>query len=376
MGNPAALVVRGARKAAGRMANRTTPFVRDEWYVVAFADEIGRTLLKRTILDRDLVLYRTASGEPVALDDRCAHRSFPLSAGTLMADSIVCGYHGLRYDANGTVIDVPSQTRCPKGVSIRSYPVHETGPLLWAWMGDPQLADPETIPAPQWLTSPEWVRKSGYFPLRCNYVSLHENLLDLTHLSFLHAGSFGTPDYVSAPYEVTVKDGYYALLRRVVPTMLPPVWAKPTGLEGNPNAARITRSEFLSPGLHVVTATFYDSTLPEGARPEFTISTCHIPTPETDGSCHYFIVNARSFALDQDWVTDFMHEQLFAAFQEDVTGLELLQQTLERDDERPDFFEISLAADRASIEMRQYLKRRAASEAPLASVVHLQTARS
>ena len=43
--------------------------------------------------------------------------------------------------------------------------------------------------------------------------------------------------YASAPYEVTVKDGYYALLRRVVPTTLPPVWAKPTGLEGNPNAA-------------------------------------------------------------------------------------------------------------------------------------------
>jgi phenylpropionate dioxygenase-like ring-hydroxylating dioxygenase large terminal subunit len=355
--------------------------------LLAFADEIGGALLKRTILDRPLVLFRTAAGTPVALEDRCVHRSFPLSSGALDNDTVVCGYHGLRYDARGTVIEVPSQARCPKGVGVRSYALHETGPLVWAWMGEPDVADPATIPAPAWLTSPDWVARAGYFALDCNYVSLHENLLDLTHLSFLHAKSFGTPDYASAPYEVTIEDGYYALLRRVVPTTLPPVWAKPTGLEGHANAARITRSEFLSPGLHVVTATFYDNALPAETRPEFTISTCHIPTPETPGSTHYFIVNARSFALDQAWMTDFMHDQLFTAFQEDVTGLETLQRTLVHEDARDDFFEISLAADRPSIEMRQYLKRRAdaetlhpadsvAARAPAGSVLHLQTARS
>ena len=359
MGDPSALVVRGARAAAERLANRSTPFITDDWYVVAFASELGTTLLTRTILGRQLVMYRTAAGRPVALDDRCVHRSFPLSAGTLESDTVVCGYHGLRYDAGGTVIEAPSQPRCPKGVGVRSYTLHETGPLVWAWMGDADACDPASIPAPAWLTSDAWVRKSGYFPLRCNYVSLHENLLDLTHLSFLHAQSFGTPDYVSAPYQVTVEDGYYAIVRSVVPTTLPPVWAKPTGLEDYPNAARVTRSEFLSPGLHVVTAKFYDNALPAETRPESTISTCHIPTPETAGSCHYFIVNARSFALDQDWITDFMHEQLFAAFQEDVTGLELLQTTLEREDARDDFYEISLTADRPTIEMRHYLRRRA-----------------
>ena len=158
-----------------------------------------------------------------------------------------------------------------------------------------------------------------------------------------------------------------------MPTTLPPVWATSTGIGDNPNAARITRSEFRSPGLHVVTTTLYDSTLHAGERPEFTISTAHIPTPESAGSTHYFIVNGRSFALDQDWITDFMHDQLFMAFNEDVTGLALVQQTLEHEDARDDFFEISLAADRPSIEMRQYLKRRAASGSP---TVHLHTAHS
>ncbi len=363
MGNPAPSLVRGARSTAQRMANRTTPFIYNEWYVVAFADELGPALLPRTILDRTLVLYRTSDGTPVALDDRCVHRSFPLSSGTLRDDDVICGYHGMRYDATGTVIDVPSQARCPRGLSVRSYPLYETGPLVWAWMGAPELADPAKIPAPALVTSPDWVGRTGYFALQCNYVSLHENLLDLTHLSFLHAKSFGTPDYVSSPYEVTIEEGHYALLRRVVPTTLPPVWAKPTNMEGYPNAARITHSQFLSPALHLVTATLYDNALPPNERTEFTIATCHIPTPETSGSCHYFILNARSFAQDEDWITEFIHDQLFSAFQEDVDGLELLQLKLELDDEREDFFEVSVPADRAGIEMRQYLKRRAASEA-------------
>ena len=378
MGNPAPAVVRGARSTAQRMANRTTPFIYNEWYVVAFGTELGATPLARMILGRSLVLYRTAGGTPVALDDRCIHRSFPLSSGFLRDELLICGYHGLHYDAAGTVVSVPSQQRCPKGLSVRAYPLHETGPLVWAWMGDPELADPARIPAPDLVTSRDWVGKTGYFPLRCNYVSLHENLLDLTHLSFLHAKSFGTPDYVSAPYDVTVDEGHYALLRRVVPTTLPPVWAKPTKMEGYPNAARITHSQFLSPALHLVTATLYDNALPPENRPEFTIATCHIPTPETSGSCHYFILNVRSFAQDEAWITDFIHDQLFTAFEEDVEGLELLQHKLESEDERDDFFEVSLAADRASVEMRQYLKRRAASEAdaPAPTVRHLQSARS
>ena len=359
MTRPAPMALRGVRKVAELMADRGTPFIDNEWYVAAFADEIGRALTKRTLLDKRVVLFRTGDGRAVALDDRCAHRSFPLSAGRLDGDTLVCGYHGFRYDAEGDCIEVPSQASCPKGIGVHAYPLAERGPLLWIWMGDAALADAATIPEQQWMTAPDWVCSKGYFHLRGNYVSLHENLLDLTHLSFIHAQSFGTPDYARAPFETRFEEGRYAIERRVIPTTLPPVWAEPTGLRG-PTAARIATSAFLSPGLHNVCVTFYDSALPQAGRHEFRIRTAHIPTPESSGSTHYFIVHGRDFAQGDDGVTRFMHEQLFRAFEEDVAALELLEEVLARDDDAR--YEMSVASDAPAVTMRKYLKRRAEAE--------------
>jgi len=214
----------------------------------------------------------------------------------------VCGYHGLRYNAAGDCIEVPSQAKCPKGIGVARYPLVERGPLVWIWMGAAELADPARIPHQPWLEASDWERSQGYFALPASYVSLHENLMDLTHLSFLHAESFGTADYAAAPYEAIVEDGEdaadvlprFVLNRRVMPTTLPPVWAEPTGIRGD-TAARIVSSEFVSPALHVVTAWFHDTAVPVAGRPEFTIRTAHIPTPESPTSTHYFIVHGRDF---------------------------------------------------------------------------------
>jgi nitrite reductase/ring-hydroxylating ferredoxin subunit len=364
---PSSSLIRAARVASRSMADRTTPFIFNEWYVAGFAHELDRTLRKRKILGRNLVLFRTTGGQPVALDDRCAHRSYPLSASKLDGDTIVCGYHGLRYNAAGDCIEVPSQAKCPKGIGVARYPLVERGPLVWIWMGVAELANPARIPHQPWLEASDWERSQGYFALPASYVSLHENLMDLTHLSFLHAESFGTADYAAAPYEAIVEDGEdaadvlprFVLNRRVVPTTLPPVWAEPTGILGN-TAARIVSSEFVSPALHVVTAWFHDTAAPLAGRPEFTIRTAHIPTPESLTSTHYFIVHGRDFALGNPAVTQVMHEQLFKAFNEDVVGLSAVEQTLAEAGEEP--YEISLASDRASVAMRRYLKRRADQE--------------
>jgi phenylpropionate dioxygenase-like ring-hydroxylating dioxygenase large terminal subunit len=353
---PSAGVLRAAKVANQALADRTTAFVQDEWYVAGFIEDFARTLRKRKILGRNLVLFRTESGIPVALDDRCAHRSFPLSRSTLDGDTIVCGYHGLRYDSQGNCIEVPSQTKCPRGIGVRNFPLVEKGPLVWIWMGDPERAEAGRIADQPWLASGQWTRSQGYFHLPASYVSLHENLMDLTHLSYLHAATFGSADYAKAPYEATIEDNRFVLHRRVEPTTLPPVWAEPTGIKGN-TAARIVDSEFVSPALHVVTARFLDTRLPEQERHEFMIKTAHIPTPETLTSTHYFIVHGRNFALQDDSMTRFMHEQLFQAFAEDVEGLSAIEAVLA---EVPDdAFEISVASDRASVAMRRYLKQRA-----------------
>ncbi len=178
------------------MADRDTPFVFDEWYVAARSSEIGWTRRPRTLLGKEVVLYRTLEGQVVALDDRCGRRSYPLSAGTLDDDTVICGYHGFRYDANGDLVEVPSQERCPRGLGVHRYPVREIGPLVWIYM-DP-AAEPRVEPPSEASLSPSrWALSDGYLRLNGNYVSLHENLLDLTHLTYVHAKSFGTPDYAA-----------------------------------------------------------------------------------------------------------------------------------------------------------------------------------
>lgn len=75
---------------------------------------------------------------------------------------------------------------------------------------------------------------------------------------------------------------------------------------------------------------------------------------------HYFIVHGRDFALDDEHIEAFMHEQLFAAFQEDVEGLGALEEVL--DDQDQHHFEISVASDSPAVATRIYLKKRAEQE--------------
>lgn len=362
MTRPHINVITAVQNASQRLADRHTPFVMNDWYVAAFGEEIKDQLLARTLLGRRLVFFRASDGRVVALEDRCPHRSMPLSAGTLDQDAIVCGYHGLRFNAEGDCIEVPSQANCPKNVGIRSYRTHQRGTVVWVWMGEAEHADLSKLPPQDWMESAEWERSQGYLSLQGSYVRLHENLLDLTHLSFLHAKSFGTPDYAKATFESVIGDGQFALLRNVVPTTLPPVWAIPTGLTGQGQAARIVRSEFRSLGLHEVSVTFYDCHLPETERPQFRIRTAHMPTPETATSTHYFIVHGRDFALEDTATTRFMHDQLFMAFQEDVDGLALQELAL-ANTPAEDLYEFSVAADAPAVAMRRYVLARQQSEA-------------
>jgi vanillate O-demethylase monooxygenase subunit len=358
MTRPGATVINTVQAASARMADRNTPFVFDDWYVAAFADELGPHLLARTLLGRGIVMFRGADGQVVAMEDRCPHRSMPLSAGELQDDHIVCAYHGMRFNAQGDCVHVPSQATCPGSMGVRTYATLERGPVIWVWMGEPEQADAGRLPPQAWLTTGDWETSKGYMHLKASYVRLHENLLDLTHLSFLHAKSFGTPDYASAAYKTEIGDGHFVVMRNVVPTTLPPVWAQPTGIQGQGQAARIVRSEFLSPAVHEVSVSFYDCTLPEEARDTFRIRTAHLPTPETATSTHYFVVHGRDFAQHDKAMTQFMHDQLFVAFHEDVTGLALQEEVLARTP--PDeLYEFSVAADGPSVAMRRYLLARA-----------------
>jgi phenylpropionate dioxygenase-like ring-hydroxylating dioxygenase large terminal subunit len=101
----------------GRIPGVPAPtWPRDCWYVVALSAEVDRTLLARRVLNEPVVLFRDEAGKPVALEDRCAHRWYPLSKGTLEGDTVICGYHGFRYGCDGNCLEVPSQPRFQAGL--------------------------------------------------------------------------------------------------------------------------------------------------------------------------------------------------------------------------------------------------------------------
>ncbi len=350
-----------AREAAlrfqGELADERTPFVHDEWYVAAFADEVTRAPLARRLLGIPLVLLRRTDGGVAALEDRCPHRSMPLSLGSVEGDTLVCGYHGARFGCDGVCQGVPSQPAIPPGARVRAFPVEQHGPLVWIWMGPAAPTHP--APHPAWIDDAGWAASRERLHLRASYVRLHENLLDLTHLSFLHARTFGTPDYATAPYEsqLDAEAGRFVLTRSVVPTRLPPIWARPTGLEGR-DAARIATSTFVSPALHEVHVRFHACDRPAEEQPSRAIRTAHIVTPESATSTHYFIHHGRNFGLEDAAITAFMHQQLLAAFQEDIDGLEAIERNLANYPPGT-AAEVSFRADGPSLAMRRYLRRRA-----------------
>ena len=341
------------------LADEDTPFITNAWYVAGLSADFGTERpLGRKILGERLAFYRKRDGQPVALRDRCPHRAYPLSQSTLQDDEIVCGYHGLHYDASGRCTRIPSQASVPKGLAVRAFPLVERAPLVWIWMGDPARAAQTPLPSQPWMEDKAgWTHATGYLTMRCSYVHLHDNLLDLTHLSFLHAKTFGTPDYAAAPADTEFNGEEIVVRRTIQPTLLPPVYARPLKMEGV-KAARIVTSTYVSPALSVSAVGLRNL---EAPGPDHHARTAHLITPETSRSLHYHFLIGRDFALDDGETTAFLRKGLAAAFQEDVAALESIQAI--RDEEPdPHCRDRSIASDRAGVAMRRQLRRLAEAE--------------
>ena len=175
----------------------------------------------------------------MALADRCVHRRFPLSESRLDGDPIVCGYHGFTYDTTGACVYVPGQTRIPRTARVPAYPVVEQDSFVWVWIGDPDLADADADPAGAVAgRSPGWTTVRGMEPLAARYGLLVDNLLDLSHETYLHGGYIGTPEVAETPITTEVDEdaGIVYVSRHMDDAECPPFYAKSTGIEG-----RITR---------------------------------------------------------------------------------------------------------------------------------------
>jgi phenylpropionate dioxygenase-like ring-hydroxylating dioxygenase large terminal subunit len=240
-------------------------YPRNHWYVIAFSREVGRELLHRDCLGDPLVLYRTADGEPVALFDRCPHRGMPFSMGKLVGDVVQCGYHGFQYNTAGKCIKVPSQDSVPATMCVHRYPLVEKWQWLWIWMGDPARADPALIPDHRELGLEDpALTAEPYFtlPIEANYLLALENLVDATHITYLHAGNFDTGNVAMVPARLEQRGTLVRMVREMKNELVSPMVQKMLSLKGD----RVDRSLILdnySLSLFVVRFNFIEPEHPE-----------------------------------------------------------------------------------------------------------------
>ncbi|MCX6464569.1 MAG: aromatic ring-hydroxylating dioxygenase subunit alpha [Pseudonocardiales bacterium] len=347
--------------------------VRDQWYVAAFGREIGHDLFSRTICGESILFWRTAEGAVTAMSDRCVHRRFPLSQAPtrLVDDRVVCGYHGFTYDAGGRCVAVPGQTRVPRTARLRPYPVLEQDGFVWVFVGDPDRAAGTRVPRAPWLDSPDWTVVSGMEPLAARYDLLVDNLLDLSHETYLHGGYIGTPEVASTPITTEVDDdaGVVYVSRHMDDAECPPFYSRSTGLTGR--IARWQDIEYTPPCLYLLhsrIAPVGSVPRPDGSDPDaFHVEVVYAITPETETSTHDFWAVARDFARDDEEVSAFIAEQNRTVVLQDVAALNVLETVVAS--EPADRQELSINIDTGGLAARRMLARLAAGDAAVAAPV-------
>ena len=304
-----------------------TTIPQDQWYVAAYGREISRELFSRTICTESILFWRTESGQVTAMSDRCVHRRFPLSQAPtrLVGDQVVCGYHGFTYGSDGRCVAVPGQARVPRTARLRSYPVVEQDSFVWVFIGDPDRATTTPVPRAPWLDSPDWTAVSGMEPLAARFGLLVDNLLDLSHETYLHGGYIGTPEVAGTPITTEVDDaaGVVRVSRHMDDAECPPFYARSTGLTGR--ISRWQDIEYTPPCLYLL----HSRIAPVGCVPNsdgtdpdaFHVEVVYAITPETESSTHDFWAVARDFARDDQGVSDFLAEQNRTVVLQDVVAL-------------------------------------------------------
>jgi len=257
-------------------------FLRNTWYVAAWAGEVGDGLLGRRILDEPVLLYRDSTGTVAAIGDRCPHRFAPLHLGRKIGDTVQCGYHGLIFGTDGRCLTRLRSGTLPEGAHVKAYPLAEKYGLLWIWMGDRARATAESIPDLAFLAQEAVGAVDGYLHIRAAYELALDNLMDLSHAAFLHEETLGrlTPALCDGNLEV-LRDG-----ERIVAAMQMP------GVELNGIEGRV--DQWLDMTWNPPSVTILDiGHVPAGApRTGHGRRAIHIVTPETEQSSHYFFRNA------------------------------------------------------------------------------------
>ncbi len=323
---------------------RTMPT--DCWYAPAASSEVDRDLLAVRAAGLPVVLYRTEAGGVVALEDRCAHRAYPLSAGELIGDAVRCGLCGFVYGADGQCVSVPTQPHVPYGAQVASYPVREADGLVWVWLGEPGRAALHRIPELPWLDDDGWSTVSGEEDVLASFLLLHENFADVTQVPFVAPDI--APSVLGAtppPLEVVVSETSVSLHRDFPPAPLPAWQAEIVGCPLDTPYRTEQSGFFPSPAVWV---DHWDAQAEDGTwiRLRFT----HLVTPIDESSSRLLWAVSRDFALGNRAVDQYLDGIFTDYYDRVIDAMEIAQDVLEVDGPGP---EVNVNADAVGLKVRE-----------------------
>jgi nitrite reductase/ring-hydroxylating ferredoxin subunit len=267
----------------------TGEFLRNQWYTAATSAELGEKPLARTVCNEPLVIFRGHGGNVAVLSDRCPHRKAPLSSGEVVGNDIQCGYHGIRFAADGACTHVPGNAPIGRTFRARSFPARETHGLVFVWLGEPALADPALIPDFSENVKPGWTGVHGTLYVKANYQLLIDNILDLTHVVFVHKTTLAGGGVAETPLEVEIEGDVVRARRLMRNVDTAPIYKAARNLHG-----KIDRWQFLEfePPIYAritLGAREAGSEVPFGTPTHVVLNSF---TPETERTTHYLVDSA------------------------------------------------------------------------------------
>jgi vanillate O-demethylase monooxygenase subunit len=340
-------------------------YLRDCWYVAGWSREITTALRPVRILGENIVMYRTSTGEVAALEDACPHRKLPLSKGSLKDDRVVCGYHGLTFDQRGACVAAPTQERIPTGAVVRRYPALERYGFVWLWMGAAERADEARLIDIANYGAPGWGRtEGGDMPIACNYLYVTDNLLDPSHVAWVHRSSFAGAKTESAPLSIDVGEQGVTVWRWMLDTPAPAYYAPLLKFAGNVD--RKQHYECVLPSIGINKSIFAPTGHGGPDKPmhekTFVNVSYNFMTPVDEDNTRYYWFQHRNTDPDDAAISEQMNRGAFTAFTEDREVLEAVHIGM-KTRTTP---HLDLALDAGALRFRKLLKSRIESEAALA----------
>lgn len=340
-------------------------YLKNTWYVACTPDEIEGKPLGRQICGERIVFFRGPDGAAAAVEDFCPHRGAPLSLGSMRDGHLVCGYHGLRMGVDGHCVSMPGQ-RASLVPAIRSFPVIERYGFIWVWTGDAELADPAKLHHLAWAEDPQWAYGGGLYHVQCDYRLMIDNLMDLTHETYVHASSIGQPEIEEAAPSTRVEGDEVVTSRFMENIKPPPFWQ--AALRGNGLADDVLCDRWqicrFSPPSHVLIEVGVAHAGHGGyeADAKYKASSIVVDfiTPESDTSIWYFWGMARHFKPNDDALTDVIRTGQGKIFAEDLEMLEAQQRNLLA---QPDRRLMRLNIDAGGVHSRKIIERLLKAEA-------------